>query len=254
MRAFCRQLVHGVDKHFGAMDVVTEHVEARTRGRQQHRIAWMRQALRLFDGFLQTRGAMGRDPAARDGGRDQVRVAPDQHHRAGVGLDAASGAEVLPLAVAAEITTTFLALPRCPPNPGPLRWRRRWCPWNRRTSSRPRSRRPFPPGAASPRNAQPAQQCFHRQAQRTGQRQRRQGVGGVMQPGHRQRMTGEIACRRAERSVHPRTGRSPLVRAAVEAEPRPHARPGSAHRQPRGIVAVQHLHAAAAKIRALAAA
>jgi hypothetical protein len=97
---------------------------------------------------------------------------------------------------------------------------------------------------------QPAQQCFHRQAQRTGRRQRRQALAALCSPATGSADSGismsppkQFILAQAEAPVfRARSGRSDRMLARQR------------HRQRARIVAVQYLHAVTAEICAFAAA
>src|SRR5882762_962118 len=92
---------HRKAKHFSAVPVVTEHVEARACGRKEHRIARARRLRGQPDRLVHGCGASDRNARAGDRHFDQGRVAADQHQRARRALDGASQrGKVLSLAVA----------------------------------------------------------------------------------------------------------------------------------------------------------
>ena len=122
------ELLHRGGEHVAAMRVVAEHVEARARRRQQHRVAGLRETRR---GAAPRPPCVARAHGVADAGErrlDEPGIAAEQH----------GGAHL-----AAERRA------RAARNPGPCRrrrrsapagrrvrrprraWRRRWCPWNR---------------------------------------------------------------------------------------------------------------------------
>src|SRR5215510_14460698 len=93
---------HRAAENLAAMLVVAEHVEARARGREQHRVARARRVPRDRHRVFHGAGAHDRDAGTRDRRLDQGRVAADEHERARRTHDhGLQRREVLALALAA---------------------------------------------------------------------------------------------------------------------------------------------------------
>ena len=92
-----------VDEHLGAVRVVAEHVEARARRAEQHRVAGLRARERGAHRGLERRAALERNAGRLDDALDRRRVAADRDDRARVARQRrGERREVLALAVAAE--------------------------------------------------------------------------------------------------------------------------------------------------------
>src|SRR5262245_15040759 len=74
--------LHRAAEHLAAVLVVAEHVEARARGREQHRVAGTRGLARERHGVFHGLRAPHRDARALDRRLDERRVAADEHQRA----------------------------------------------------------------------------------------------------------------------------------------------------------------------------
>src|SRR5262245_6880177 len=108
-------LFHSEAKHLAAMLVVPEHVEARARGREQHRVTGVRRVARLRYRLVHRSRAEDRNAGASDRRLDQGRVAADENERARrAGDRLLEGGKVLALALAARDENHFRAPVRKP--------------------------------------------------------------------------------------------------------------------------------------------
>ena len=108
-----RQLaVTASDEHLGAVLVVAEHVEARARRRQQHRVALARLLERQPHRVVHVPARSSRHAAAFHRLRDLLAIASDQHHGARTGRHGRlSGEKSWPLPSPPAISTHAAAIP-----------------------------------------------------------------------------------------------------------------------------------------------
>ena len=126
--------------------VVAEHVEARARRRQQHGVARLRELARRCT-TASSSDAQRVTPALGERLRDQRRIAADQQHRAGMLRARPARAARSPGPCRRRRRS---GPPSCRARRARRRSRRRWCPWNRRSTRRRAARRRAARGAAGP--------------------------------------------------------------------------------------------------------
>src|SRR6266849_4364981 len=240
---------HRKAKHFSPVPVITEHVEARARGRKEHRIARARRLRSQCDRLVHGCGASDRDACARDRRFDQGRVAADQHQHARRAFHGLSErGKVLPLAIASGDENHFCVALREP---------------DERRNGRadvgalgivvPAHAVRFPDQLDAMREplelAQRRKQGLEGQAERAAQRERRESIGGIVQSckshfPHRK----ERICTLREAGLAAPLEQAPVLRMpwGVEAEgARFPAR--QRHCEAAWVIAVEHLDAVARK-------
>ena len=151
----CASAFTAAREHLAALAVVAEHVEARARRREQHRVARPGEPRCALRPPPRASGALDGTPLDASASRSAA-------HR-GRSARTARGMRAHRLGAAARnpapcrrrrAISTHLA---CRGRAARRRSRRRWCPWNRRrTSTPPRVRDALAPGAAGPRSSRSA--------------------------------------------------------------------------------------------------